>query len=136
MADQPWHELPPEIATALRPALVDLADEMIDAVRTVPAYSRPLEGPFGEGIRAGVQGALPDQLQSPSFATFGAGLSFDVFKYLALVTAILGIAVGVVLLLWPLSGALSLTSILIVFFVIKGVASIMFALQHKRELSG
>ena len=58
MAEQPWHELPPEIARALRPALVDLADEMIDAVRTVPAYSRPLEGPFGEGIRAGVEEAL------------------------------------------------------------------------------
>jgi hypothetical protein len=58
MADQPWHELPPEIAEVLRPALADAADEMIHAVGTVPAYSRPLEGPFGEGIRAGVQEAL------------------------------------------------------------------------------
>jgi hypothetical protein len=58
VADQPWHELPPEIVTVLRPALADVADEMIQAVRTVPAYSRPLEGPFGEGIRQGVQGAL------------------------------------------------------------------------------
>jgi uncharacterized membrane protein HdeD (DUF308 family) len=41
-----------------------------------------------------------------------------------------------VLLLWPLSGALSLTLVLIVFFVIEGAASIMFALEHKRELSG
>ena len=40
------------------------------------------------------------------------------------------------LLLWPLSGVLSLTLVLIVFFVIEGVASIMFALEHKRELSG
>ncbi len=40
------------------------------------------------------------------------------------------------LLLWPMSGVLSLTLILIVFFVIEGVASIMFALEHKRELSG
>jgi hypothetical protein len=30
----------------------------MEAVGTVPAYSRPLEGPFGEGIRAGVQEAL------------------------------------------------------------------------------
>ena len=52
----------------------------------------------------------------------------------ALVSAILGIAAGIVLLLWPLSGVLSLTLILIVFFVIEGVASIMFALEHKREL--
>ena len=35
-----------------------------------------------------------------------------------------------------MSGVLSLTLILIVFFVIEGVASIMFALGHKRELSG
>jgi hypothetical protein len=58
MADQPWHELPPGIAQVLRPALADVADEMIDAVRTVPAYRRPLEGQFGQGIRAGVQEAL------------------------------------------------------------------------------
>ena len=58
MADQPWQELPAEISAVLRPHIDAVADEMIDAVRTVPAYSRPLEGPFGEGIRAGVQEAL------------------------------------------------------------------------------
>ena len=58
MADQPWHELPPEIAGVFRPVLADVADEMIDAVRTVPAYARPIDGAFGEGIRAGVQEAL------------------------------------------------------------------------------
>ena len=31
---------------------------MIEAVATVPAYARPLEGPFGDGIREGVQAAL------------------------------------------------------------------------------
>ena len=54
----------------------------------------------------------------------------------SLISAILGIAAGIVLLLWPLSGVLSLTLILIVFFLIEGVASIVFALEHKRELSG
>jgi uncharacterized membrane protein HdeD (DUF308 family) len=54
----------------------------------------------------------------------------------SLVSAILGIAVGIVLLSRPLSGVLSLTLVLIAFFVIEGVASIMFALEHKRELSG
>jgi hypothetical protein len=58
VADQPWHELPSDIAGVLRPALSDAADEIIEAVRTVPAYARPLEGPFGAGIRAGVQEAL------------------------------------------------------------------------------
>jgi hypothetical protein len=57
-ADQPWHELPPGIVEVLRPALDDVADEMIQAVATVPAYARPLEGPFGDAIRAGVQEAL------------------------------------------------------------------------------
>src|SRR5579884_57826 len=58
MSEQPWHELPPEIASVLRPFIDEVADEIIAAVRTVPAYARPLEGPFGEGIRAGVQEAL------------------------------------------------------------------------------
>jgi uncharacterized membrane protein HdeD (DUF308 family) len=40
------------------------------------------------------------------------------------------------LLIWPLTGVLTLTLLLIVFFVIEGVASIMFALEHQRELSG
>jgi uncharacterized membrane protein HdeD (DUF308 family) len=54
----------------------------------------------------------------------------------SLVSAIVGIAAGIVLLMWPLSGILSLTLVLIVFFVFEGVASIMFALEHRRELSG
>ena len=54
----------------------------------------------------------------------------------SLLSAILAIAAGVVLLRWPLSGALSLTLILTIFFVIEGVASIFYALEHKRELSG
>jgi hypothetical protein len=58
MVDQPWHELSPEVAHVLRAALDEIADEIIGAVRTIPAYSRPLEGPFGEGLRIGVQEAL------------------------------------------------------------------------------
>jgi PucR C-terminal helix-turn-helix domain len=55
---QPWHELSPEVATVLRPLLPELTDEIIEAVGTVPAYGRPLEGEFGVGVRAGVQQAL------------------------------------------------------------------------------
>jgi hypothetical protein len=58
MADQPWHELPDEIAVVFRPVLADVADEMIEAVRSVPAYSRPIDGAFGEGVRGGVEEAL------------------------------------------------------------------------------
>jgi uncharacterized membrane protein HdeD (DUF308 family) len=54
----------------------------------------------------------------------------------ALLSAVLGIAAGIVLLAWPLSGVLSLTLILIVFFSIEGIITVMYALDHKRELSG
>ena len=54
----------------------------------------------------------------------------------SLISAVLGIVVGVLLLTSPLVGAVSLTIVLVVFFIIEGVASIMFALDHKRELSG
>jgi uncharacterized membrane protein HdeD (DUF308 family) len=54
----------------------------------------------------------------------------------SLVSAVLGIVVGLLLLASPLRGALSLTIVLVAFFIIEGVASIMFALDHKRELSG
>jgi len=54
----------------------------------------------------------------------------------SLISALLGVVVGVLLIASPLSGAFSLTLVLIAFFVIEGVASIMFALDHKRELSG
>jgi uncharacterized membrane protein HdeD (DUF308 family) len=54
----------------------------------------------------------------------------------ALLSAVLATAAGIVLLLWPVSGTISLTLLLIVFFVIEGVVSIMYALEHKKELSG
>ncbi len=54
----------------------------------------------------------------------------------ALLSAILALVVGLVLLRWPLNGAISLTLILSIFFLIEGVTSIFYALEHKRELSG
>jgi len=54
----------------------------------------------------------------------------------SLVSGLLGIAAGLVLLVWPLSGALSLTLVLTAFFIVEGVASIMYALDHRRQLSG
>ena len=53
----------------------------------------------------------------------------------ALVSAVLAIAAGIVLLVWPVSGVISLTLLLIVFFIIEGVASIMYAFEHKKDLS-
>ena len=54
----------------------------------------------------------------------------------ALISALIGIAAGVVLLLWPISGALSLTLVLIAFFAAEGVASIMYAIEHRNRLTG
>src|SRR4051812_44949271 len=54
----------------------------------------------------------------------------------SLISAVLGVAVGFWLLAMPVSGAISLTLLLIAFFFVEGIASIMFALDHKRELSG
>ena len=54
----------------------------------------------------------------------------------SLISAVLGVLVGFWLLAMPVSGAISLTLLLIAFFFVEGATSIMFALEHKRELSG
>jgi hypothetical protein len=68
--------LPPELAKALRPALPDLAQDIIDAIgREVPAYARPLEGPFGRALRIGVERALArfvDSIERPRGGDGGA----------------------------------------------------------------
>jgi uncharacterized membrane protein HdeD (DUF308 family) len=53
----------------------------------------------------------------------------------ALLSALLAIAVGVILLARPFAGELSLTYLLIAFFFIEGIASIMYAIEHRRELT-
>jgi hypothetical protein len=68
--------LPPELAKALRPALPDLAQHIIVAIgREVPAYARPLEGPFGRALRVGVERALArfvDSIERPGAGDGGA----------------------------------------------------------------
>jgi uncharacterized membrane protein HdeD (DUF308 family) len=54
----------------------------------------------------------------------------------SLFSALVAIAAGITLVAWPASGALSLTLLLIAFFILEGIATIMYALEHKRELSG
>jgi len=54
----------------------------------------------------------------------------------SLLSAILAIGAGVVLLISPVRGAISLTFLLIAFFIIEGVITIMYALEHRRELTG
>jgi len=53
----------------------------------------------------------------------------------SLLSAAVGIVAGIVLLAWPLSGALSLTVVLTVFLALEGIVSIMYALDHRRERS-
>jgi hypothetical protein len=56
---RPWRRLPADAVAAMRPQLPDLAREIIAAIRVeVPAYARPLEGPFGRGLVVGVEEAL------------------------------------------------------------------------------
>jgi hypothetical protein len=56
--------LPPPVAAALQAELPVLAEEVLAAIATeVPAYARPLEGAFGQGVRRGVQIALSHFLE-------------------------------------------------------------------------
>jgi len=52
----------------------------------------------------------------------------------SLLTAVLAIVLGLVLLLRPIAGVLTLTIALVVFFVIEGVAAILLAVEHRRHL--
>jgi uncharacterized membrane protein HdeD (DUF308 family) len=53
----------------------------------------------------------------------------------SLISAILAIVAGVILLARPLQGTLTLTIVVGAYFLAEGVATIMYALEHRRELS-
>jgi hypothetical protein len=61
--------LPRPLADVLRPELASLASEIVDEIRAkIPNYARPLDGPYGKSIRAGVQHALTlfiEQIANP-----------------------------------------------------------------------
>ena len=54
----------------------------------------------------------------------------------ALLSAAIALAAGVILILWPINGVLSLTLVLIAFFAVEGIATLMYAFEHKAQLSG
>jgi uncharacterized membrane protein HdeD (DUF308 family) len=54
----------------------------------------------------------------------------------SLISALVGIVAGGLLLGWPLPGMFSLTAVLIAFLILEGVVSILYALEHRRGLSG
>jgi uncharacterized membrane protein HdeD (DUF308 family) len=54
----------------------------------------------------------------------------------SLLSAVLAIGAGIILLAQPVQGTLTLTIVVGVYFLAEGVATIMYALEHRRELSG
>ena len=54
----------------------------------------------------------------------------------SLISAVIGILAGLALLTSPVVGALSLTLVLVAFFIIEGIASIMYAVDHRRQFTG
>lgn len=53
----------------------------------------------------------------------------------SLISAILAIIAGIILLAQPVRGIYALTLVIGVYFLAEGVATIMYALEHRRELS-
>jgi uncharacterized membrane protein HdeD (DUF308 family) len=54
----------------------------------------------------------------------------------SLLSAALALAVGIMLIVLPVSGAISLTLVLTAFFIVDGVLSIMYGLAHQRQFAG
>jgi uncharacterized membrane protein HdeD (DUF308 family) len=52
----------------------------------------------------------------------------------SMLTAILSIVLGLILVLRPLAGVLTLTMVLVAFFIIEGIASIIGAVEHRQHL--
>ena len=54
----------------------------------------------------------------------------------SLISAALAVLAGIVLLAQPAQGTLTLTIVVGAYFLAEGVTTIMYALEHRRELSG
>jgi uncharacterized membrane protein HdeD (DUF308 family) len=53
----------------------------------------------------------------------------------SLISAVLAVGAGIILLVQPVQGTLTLTIVVGAYFLAEGVATIMYALEHRRELS-
>ena len=53
----------------------------------------------------------------------------------SLISAVLAIGAGIILLAQPVQGTLTLTIVVSAYFLAEGVATIMYALERRRELS-
>ena len=71
----------------------------------------------------------------------GAGLALTFWArqmpgfWWSLISAVLAIGAGIILLAQPVRGTLTLTIVVGAYFLAEGVATIMYALEHRRELS-
>jgi uncharacterized membrane protein HdeD (DUF308 family) len=54
----------------------------------------------------------------------------------SLISAALAVLAGLILLARPMQGVLTLTIVVGAYFIAEGVASIMYELEHRRELTG
>jgi uncharacterized membrane protein HdeD (DUF308 family) len=54
----------------------------------------------------------------------------------SLISAALAVLAGIILLARPVQGVLTLTIVVGAYFLAEGVATIMYAMEHRRELSG
>jgi uncharacterized membrane protein HdeD (DUF308 family) len=52
----------------------------------------------------------------------------------SLLTALLAIVLGLILIFRPLAGVLTLTMVLIAFFILEGITAIVLAVQHREHL--
>ncbi len=135
-----------------------MAQDKIDTARVGAAVARTLHAHWkvflGEGVLLVVLGIIA--IAAPQVATIAVEVLLGWVLLIsgivgliatlrarsapgvgwAIVSAFLGIVVGLILLWWPLSGAITMTLILAIFFLIEGIASILYARDHKRELVG
>jgi uncharacterized membrane protein HdeD (DUF308 family) len=54
----------------------------------------------------------------------------------ALLSALVAVVAGAVLLVWPIQGLVTLTYVLIAYFIVDGILTIVLAVEHRRQLSG
>jgi uncharacterized membrane protein HdeD (DUF308 family) len=52
----------------------------------------------------------------------------------SLLTAVLSVVLGLILIFRPMAGVLTLTMVLVAFFIIEGIASVIGAIEHRQHL--
>ena len=52
----------------------------------------------------------------------------------SMLTAVLSVVLGLILIVRPLAGVLTLTMVLVAFFIVEGIVSILGAIQHRQHL--